>query len=193
MERLSRTLLWRRTDRAGLELFRLWEAREGWRLQGTVLIEADGAPVELRYAVGCTRAWETRGVHVELERGGERQVLDLAAGADRRWRVDGRKVEALSGASDVDLGWTPSTNTLPVCRLGLAVGEAREIAAAWVRFPQLTVEPVAQRYTRLDERLYRYENVASGFTAELEVDDLGLILRYPGGWERAAELAEGPR
>jgi hypothetical protein len=88
---------------------------------------------------------------------------------------------------DVDLEISPSTNTLPIRRLNLAIGESRELTAAWVRFPELTVEPLAQRYTRLAERRYRYESVVSGFTAELEVDDLGLVVTYEGLWQRVAE------
>jgi hypothetical protein len=96
----------------------------------------------------------------------------------------------LKGCIDVDFSLTPSTNTLPIRRLHLAVGESRELTAAWVRFPELTVEPLAQRYTRLAERRYRYESIVSGFTAELEVDDLGLVVTYEGIWQRVAESRE---
>ncbi len=89
----------------------------------------------------------------------------------------------LAGCIDVDLGITPSTNTLPIRRLNLQVGESADVTAAWVRFPELTVEPLAQRYTRLDERRYRYEST-TGFSAELEVDELGLVVRYGDIWER---------
>jgi len=108
----------------------------------------------------------------------------------REWSRDGvaqREQPDLADCVDVDLGISPSTNTLPIRRLNLAVGESRELTAAWVRFPELTVEPLAQRYTRLAERRYRYESIVSGFTAELEVDDLGLVINYEGIWRRVAE------
>jgi hypothetical protein len=37
--------------------------------------------------------------------------------------------------------------------------------------------------TRIEENIYRYES-DSGFSAEIMVDDLGLVTTYPGGWER---------
>src|SRR5215469_6030165 len=43
------------------------------------------------------------------------------------------------------------------------------------------------RELRLTESNYRYES-GSGFRAEIEVDDLGLVTTYPGGWERIAAL-----
>jgi len=96
------------------------------------------------------------------------------------------EIPAVAGCLDVDLAFTPATNILPLRRLRLAVGESREMTAAWVRFPDLSVEPLAQRYTRLDEGRVRYESRDGAFTAELEVDELGLVERYPPLWERVA-------
>lgn len=96
------------------------------------------------------------------------------------------EIPAVAGCLDVDLAFTPATNLLPLRRLGLAVGESREMTAAWVCFPDLSVEPLAQRYTRLDEHRVRYESLGGTFTAELEVDELGLVVSYPPLWERVA-------
>jgi hypothetical protein len=45
-----------------------------------------------------------------------------------------------------------------------------------------------QRYTCLEARpeggRYRYENTASGFTAELTVDAAGLVIDYAELWKR---------
>jgi hypothetical protein len=83
----------------------------------------------------------------------------------------------------VDLGCSPSTNTLPIRRLRLAPGKAATIKAAWVRFPELVVVKAAQTYARLDEFTWRY---ASGtFDAELTVDEDGLVVAY-ADWRRTA-------
>lgn len=96
--------------------------------------------------------------------------------------VDKHERPDLAGCIDIDLSITPATNTLPIRRLGLAVGASAEVTAAWVRFPALIVAPLRQRYTRLAPDRYRYESLESGFTTELTVDDQGLIAHYPGGW-----------
>ena len=191
MTELACSLLWRRLGRAGLEHFRMWEGEDGPRLAGTVLLddEGGGAPWEARYEVACSPAWETRYVRVELARGAGTRRLELAVDAAGHWRVDGEPRDDLAGCVDVDLSATPSTNTLPIRRLGpaLGVGEGRETTAAWVRFPQLRVETLPQRYTRLDERRWLYESGGGSFVAELEVDEAGVVTRYAGGWERAAD------
>jgi hypothetical protein len=103
------------------------------------------------------------------------------------WRSSGEELPTLGQCSDIDLAVTPATNTLPIRRLNLGVGRNQEVTAAWLKFPDLTLEILPQRYTRLDPQRYRYQSGA-GFSAELLVDDLGLVTVYPGGWERAASL-----
>ena len=78
----------------------------------------------------------------------------------------------------MDLGCSPSTNTLPIRRLGLAVGTSKTIQAAWITFPELRVQKAAQTYTRLDEVTYRY---ASGtFVGELDRRRRGARRRLRG-------------
>jgi len=92
----------------------------------------------------------------------------------------------LAGCTDVDLGFSPSTNTLPIRRLALAVGKSETIEAAWVLFPDLEVRVSSQTYTRVSDQNYRF---ASGdFAAELGVDAAGLVTDY-WEWQRIALLA----
>jgi hypothetical protein len=67
----------------------------------------------------------------------------------------------------------------------LPVGGTESVVAAWVNLPDLAVQPLPQRYTRITNNTYRYES-STGFSAEIMMDDLGLVTTYPGGWERIA-------
>ena len=92
----------------------------------------------------------------------------------------------MMGCTDIDLNFSPSTNLLPIRRLGLAVGEASDVKAAWLRFPSFRLEPLAQQYRRLDELTYRYESAGGQFVAELKVDPSGFVVDYPGLWQAEA-------
>jgi hypothetical protein len=184
---LKRTILWQRLDRPGMEYFGLWSQDDGWQLRGTVVVSLDDLPAQVRYGVICNECWETRAAHLALRSGAPEQALHLAVDERRRWTVNGAETPALEGCVDVDIELTPSTNTLPIRRLQLAQGETRAVRAGWIHFPDLTVEVLAQTYTRLSEFVYRYESDDGRFSRELEVDELGLVVRYPGLWERVAE------
>jgi hypothetical protein len=183
-----RTVVWRRVDAHSLEHFRLTEGEgaAGPRLEGTIVYAGDGGPLEARYAIECTGMWETLSARVEVVRGGRSRVLTLKCNGGR-WYADSVLRPELDGCTDIDVSLTPSTNTLPIRRLRLPVGSSVTMAAAWVRFPELTVEKLPQRYTRLDERRYRYESRGGAFTAGVEVDAHGLVVRYGGLWERVGE------
>ena len=185
----TRRVAWRRSDAVQTdEHCTLTQRDTGLSLVGTVLGAEDGAPVRIEYRVLSDAEGLTTAAHVRDLRGFDQRTLTLERDAKGNWTVDGTKVRGLKGATDVDLGCSPSTNTLPIRRLRIGVGASKTIKAAWVRFPELTVVKADQTYTRIDEFTYRY---ASGdFEAELTVDDEDLVAGY-ADWERTG-VAIGP-
>jgi uncharacterized protein len=185
----TRRVAWRRTDEVLADEHCTLAVRgSGLSLIGTVLGAEDGVPVRTEYRVLAEGAGLTTAVHVRDLRGFDQRVLTIERSGKGIWTVNGAPTRALKGCTDIDLGCSPSTNTLPIRRLRLAIGASSTIQAAWVRFPELEVLKVAQTYTRLDEFTYRY---ASGdFTAELTVDEDGLVTTY-AEWQRTG-LAFGP-
>lgn len=155
-------------------------------MTGTILTLHQGEPLRVEYVVQCDSSWVTRSVRVGLTRGSASSELTLVVDGQRRWWRDGQEMAAVAGCVDVDISLSPSTNTLPIRRLSLAPGGASDVVAAWIRFPELTVEPLPQRYERTGEFLYRYASAGGAFTADIEVDELGLVVRYPPAWERVS-------
>jgi hypothetical protein len=92
----------------------------------------------------------------------------------------------LTGVMDVDISVTPATNTLPIRRLSLDIGDTAPVDAAWIRVPDMIIERLPQQYTRTSDFHYRYESGNGAFTAVLEVDDAGVVVRYGDLWERIA-------
>jgi hypothetical protein len=181
-ETIHRSILWRRLDHEGHELLRLLSDSNGWRLAGTAVFRFEGTPCRLDYEIVCDTEWRTRSARVEGWVGTESVRHEISVDPSGRWRLDGVERPDLDGCVDVDLGFSPSTNTLPIRRLGLAVGEASPVRAAWLRFPGFALEPFEQVYTRLDESRYRYDSAGGQFVRDLEVDADGIILEYPDFW-----------
>jgi len=139
------------------------------------------------YEIHCDDNWLTHRVQVERTIGSDVKTLSLSVESRGVWHSSGQELPEVRGCLDVDLAVTPATNTLPIRRLNLQVGSNASVVAAWIKFPELTVEPLSQRYARTTKNTYRYES-DTGFSSEIVVDDLGLVTTYPGGWERIAAL-----
>lgn len=181
---IIKTGLWRWLRGTGLERFEFSRTRDEWNLRGVILVLMDDTPVEARYELGCNHAFLTRRALISVRGSEGERCLELSA-ENGRWYENGRENLSVRGALDLDLSWSPSTNTLPIRRLELKVGQSSgELTAAWVRFPSLTVEPLPQEYLRISERLYRYSSRGGAFTAQLQVDDQGLVVEYEGLWQQ---------
>lgn len=183
----SRQMIWRRLmDDQSLESAAFIPRSDGFEIGGTVLIAEAGEPLRVEYTVVCDGDSRTRRVVITQTFRGERRTLRLVHGGAGTWTKDGLLCADLAGCTDVDLGVSPSTNAMPIRRLDLAVGARATIQAAWVRFPSLDVVKAEQAYERLGPAQYRYESVASGFRAVLDVDDQGFPTEYAGIWRRIA-------
>lgn len=169
---------------SGLERFELKQHAERWFLRGTILHLHDNQPLEIRYSIECDSAWRTLSAGVAVREGSRERSLRIETGA-KCWTANGDPQPQLDGCVDIDLGWSPSTNTLPIRRLNLKDGESSgTVIATWVKFPELALEPLPQEYQRLSERSYRYSSRGGTFTANLLVDEHGLVEDYEGFWTR---------
>ena len=183
-----RTICWTPTwnkerESVGLEHLLLTE-----RAADSVVLAFDEerGPFRLAYRLTWDASWRLRdaGLVVATER--STRSLSLQTDGQGRWRYgDGRAIDELDGCLDIDIWPTPFTNSFPIRREPMAVGERRRFRMAWISAPDLTIQPQPQAYTRLAERLYLFENLdGSGFRAELPVDEDGIVLDYPDLFRR---------
>lgn len=186
---------WRDWDGDGLEHCVCRQDANGMTLEGVVAGTRNGLYGGY-YLVHADADFRTREVRVEYVDGPR---LHVEADGEGFWRdmIGNRPVPLLNGCVDVDIGITPATNTLPIKRLKLREHESREIVVAYVPLPDqiegdFLPRRAEQRYTclTLDQR-YRYEGLFRGFTAELEVDEVGLVLDYPDTFRRLGPPSDG--
>ena len=192
------TLAWRRLDLPGFEIAFVELSADRLRATGSVLALGEH-PHRLAYEIETAAGFATSRVEVETRGDGWRRWLKLSREHDGSWSCDaggtgpadlgapGGDLAPLDESSDVDLGFSPLFNTLPIRRLGLLEpgAEAQTLVAAFVTVPALGVQPLWQRYEPIDVGRLRYVSVDSGFTADLEVDGDGVVVTYPGLAERA--------
>jgi uncharacterized protein len=182
---------WRhRHARDGFEVVFVHVRDDGYQLEGSTAAVEDGQAWAVRYLVTLDAGWRTRHARVSGRSAASADELTLEADGSGGWLVNGAAAPQLDGCLDVDLESSSCTNTLPVHRLGLAVGEAADPPAAYVRALDLSVERLEQRYARVEnhgkQQRYDYAAPAFGYRDQLVYDESGLVLDYPGIAVRAA-------
>lgn len=207
---------WSWQTRTGLDVAAVIHAPDRVRVEGRMQAQWDDGPLELAYRLECEADW--RFVRLDARTVYQRDTRTLQLAWDGGQWTDGHGPrDDLADAAYIDIMATPITNTLPVCHATWQPGASQVFTMAYVRLPELTVEPVRQRYTLLatvadGRRRFRYETLGpaaerqasgtglsgyhgqdSAFTAELVVDAAGLVISYPPYWDRmpaARALAE---
>ncbi len=144
-------LVWRGLDAPRMEIAHVDVIDGRVRASGTQI----GVAYELRYELEEPR--------LKAEVVGEREI-ELELGDDH---------------DHFDLGYSPLFNSLPILRGRLhRGGEPRDYAMAWVSVPGLELRRSVQRYEPLAGGEVRFR--AGDFAADLELDDDGFVVRYPG-------------
>ena len=185
---MERNIMWVPWSEPGFEHLRLIENNDGISVDGLIIGLAQNLPFRARYQIHCDATWNVREITLALINSAGHDVTLRADGKGHWVDESGNSVPSLDGCVDVDISATPFTNTLPIRRLGLSVGQSSELTVAYVAIPKMKWKPVRQRYTCLKTNpqggLYKYEGLFRGFTAELRVDSDGLVVDYPETFRR---------
>lgn len=178
----ARTIIWNRLDTPGHESARMFQIKSRWTLTGTAVFLHERQPCRLNYLLKCDSEWQTLSAKITGWVGDEVIGVDISVDSDQHWRLNKKECADVTGCMDLDLNFSPLTNTLPIRRLDLEVGQEANVRAAWLRFPSFKLKPLEQVYRRFTSSRYQYESAGGKFVSEVEVDQEGLVLHYPNFW-----------
>lgn len=178
----QRTVIWKPVEYQGMEYMRLREDVYGVLVQSVVIGAEAGNLFRLDYQIRCDLNYVVRDVRLML--GGDR-MLHLISDGQGGWTDDaGQPLPQYEGCIDIDISATPFTNTLPIKRVAWQPGQSETFRMVWFAIPELTAHVDEQRYTCVEQSadgtVFRFEQVATGFTALLSIDADGLVKDYPG-------------
>lgn len=174
-------ILWRRLDLPGHDCCRIWDQDGRRGLDGVAVWMDSAGPAHLAYLVACDDAWITRSVRVQGRVGGRELTLSIHRGETGIWNISGEALPDLHGLQDIDLGFTPATNTLPIRRLRQQGQTEADLAAVWLDPSDWTLKRLPQRY-RKTKAGWDYASPLHKFQAELRVDSDGFVTNYPALW-----------
>jgi hypothetical protein len=155
-----------------------WD-NEAWTAMGRVGRE------RVEYVLRLAPTWHVR--QFLLFRDLDEPDLWLAIDARHRWgEINGSYRTEFDGCTDIDLDCTPFTATVPIRRLGLAVGSTADLDVISVDVETLAAVRVPVRYERVAARKFRRTALDDGSVREFAVDDYGLVIEEAGRFRRAA-------
>jgi uncharacterized protein len=193
-----------------VERFVLWRGLDGWRTEAAHVelagdrVRASGTqlgveplPYRLDYELETFERFVTASLLVRASGEGWARSLELRHDGEGAWSCElkaegevelppaGGEMDALAGALDCDLAFSPLTNLMPVRRHALHERGERDFLMAWVSVPDLAVSPSPQRYEHVrtgpNGSVVRFvdRGLFAGFVSELELDADGLVVVYP--------------
>jgi hypothetical protein len=163
------------------------ELRDDGVLATGVQLGVTPEPYLVEYHLDTPSDWITRRLEVEASGAGWRRRLTLEHDGAGHWIANGDRLPDVDGALDCDLAFSPLTNVMPIRRSALHERAGSEdFVMAWVSVPDLGVHASPQRYEHVRPGVVRFVSLDGDFTAELELDADGLVVRYP----RLAERVE---
>jgi uncharacterized protein len=182
-------IVWRGLYMPGHEYCRLQIDADVVSLSGAAIFLHEKHGCYLNYEVVCDVLWKTQSARVKGQLGPKLIDVEIEAQSGV-WTLNGVVQPQVSGCTDVDLNFSPSTNVLPIRRLNLSVGDDAPVNVAWLHFPSFELRLLTQTYRRIGGNEYRYESGGGSFVADLQVNEVGLVTLYPELWEQEMPPAE---
>lgn len=180
---------WKRFDERGEERAAFACADGACGLEGMGAVAINGSGLVFQYRIEFSPGWEVRRAGAVARLGAEEFTLAVERGDEGGWLINGIRAHEFDECLDLDLSFSPSTNTATIKRLALRVGEGATSNAILVHEPELTLSVLEQTYHRVDERQYEYR--AGEFVAMIEVDEDELVSEYPGMFRALAAQVAG--
>ena len=182
-------ILWEQLIDKGLEHLILHQ-NATIEAQGLIVGVLNGNPYRIQYQIVCDLNWNVQKMSISDLLNDK--VVDVIKSGNDWLDKKNNPIETVRGCADVDIMVTPFTNTLPIRRVNLKQGESKEISVVYVSVPGLGLSKFDQRYTCIrqdkDGGTYKYENLNGEFTSDIQVDEDGMVVNYPGifklAWKR---------
>ncbi|MEN5178647.1 putative glycolipid-binding domain-containing protein [Comamonas testosteroni] len=179
------TVLWKCLDKEGLDACRITQDPGGWTIEGTAIFHHQSniaSTANLHYQLRCDSHWASQEATVQGWVGTRNIDLHIARDAGGTWLINAQPDHSLDGLVDIDLGFTPASNTNAIRRLNLQASETASTIAVWLDADDWQVKRLQQTYHRVSPHAYDYTSPEHHYRARLEVTDFGAVSEYPGLW-----------
>ncbi|MGE4064119.1 MAG: putative glycolipid-binding domain-containing protein [Rhodospirillaceae bacterium] len=179
MTRVS-SATWRRLDVPGTDSCSLLRTEHGWALAGLAEFAHPRGWACVSYRVDCAPNWATRAAEIHGTVGDMHFAYQIQRTSP--WTVNGERCPGVDDLVDIDFGFTPATNLIPMRRLALPPGQPVAMSVAWFDLGERCLTSLPQHYTRRSPSTIWYESPTANYEGMLELGESGFVASYPGLW-----------
>jgi hypothetical protein len=181
---MQKNILWTGLEYHSLENCILTISDKGSEIHSSIIGSYAKELYKIEYRIQTNQYWETTFFEIKSQLDNAIEITNFRKVGRESWNVNGQPDGKFDGCIDIDISLTPFTNTLPINRLNLSEKEGEQIKVLYVDVLGRKMMPVQQKYTKLSQTDYKFENVPNDFESVITIDDLGLVVKYPGLFSR---------
>jgi len=181
---MQKNILWAGIEYHSLENCILTISDKGSEVTSYIIGRYGSELYRVEYRIRTNQNWVTTFFQIKSQFDNIVEVMEFRKEGRESWYVNGQPNGKFDGCIDLDISLTPFTNTLPINRLNLSEKQSEQIRVLYVDVLGRKMIPVQQKYTKLSSTDYKYENVPNDFESVISVDELGLVVKYPGLFKR---------
>jgi hypothetical protein len=185
---MQTNLLWAGREYHSIENCLVDTTNKGSEITSTIIGHYDNKIYQVEYRIKTNHNWETVFFEINSRHNNRIQSLLFEGDGKGNWTSNNKQASQFKGCIDIDIPLTPFTNTLPINRLKLIQDQEQEIQVIYLDLLEEQIKPVRQKYKRLSNTEYHYENVPNDFEANIQVDESGFVIDYPMLFVRTAAL-----
>lgn len=183
---MQKNILWTGIEYHSLENCIVFVTDAGAKVNSTIVGTYNNIIYKVEYQIMTNQNWETISCKLSARLNDTILNFDFKSDGKGNWSENDKPTEKYNGCIDVDIPLTPFTNTLPIKRLQLNIGDEQIIQVVYLDTLEQQIKAVRQKYRRLSHIEYKYENIPNDFEAVITVDESGLVENYPGLFKRSA-------
>ena len=176
---MQTNILWTGIAYHSLEHCVLTHSDESIEVNSVIVGANDDKIFRIDYSIKVNRNWESIFLEVKTQLSEKEVSINCHSDGRGNWTKNGEAVNEFKDCIDIDISLTPLTNSLPINRLQWALNKPQQINVLFLDILSQEMLVVKQRYTKLSDTEYKFENVPNDFEAIITVDESGMVVNYP--------------
>lgn len=176
---MNKHITWIGEEHLSIEKCHIIEKEQSFHSRGEVVGNKNNQVYGLEYQIVLDEHWHTRFFSIESKQGHKHYSVN-AHKINNLWVIDGVEYPEFNDCLDIYVDRTAFSNALLINRLKLEIGESKEVSVLYISPFEERIALMVQRYERLSEDTYYYENLWNDLKVTITIDEDGIVTDYSG-------------